>query len=219
MKLRALPLSLVLAGVFLLTGCREKTMPPQVAMIIRSTVESETLPASIKEQKERARAWEEMRRFYQKRQYQPAWSDVNGPRPQAEQLAQAIGSVAAAEGLDPRRYQSGQLAGILSQMKEDKSLESPEAQRRLKEAFDSIGRGTDTRGVVLELRRKDNGKPLWIQWWSRPDVSGTYTRTMFIDMTERVLMEQEQARLQDAIDSGAAPSAALKSKTSVFQSR
>jgi transcriptional regulator with GAF, ATPase, and Fis domain len=49
---------------------------------------------------------------------------------------------------------------------------------------------------VLELRRKDNGKPLWIQWWSRPDPSGTYTRTMFIDITERVLMEQEKARLE-----------------------
>jgi transcriptional regulator with GAF, ATPase, and Fis domain len=49
---------------------------------------------------------------------------------------------------------------------------------------------------VLELRRKDNGKPLWIQWWSRPDPSGTYTRTMFVDITERVLMEQEKARLE-----------------------
>src|SRR5215831_14894535 len=74
--------------------------------------------------------------------------------------------------------------------------ETPEAQRRLREAFDSIGRGIDTGGVVLELRRKDNGKPLWIQWWSRPDPSGTYTRTMFVDITERVLMEQEKARLE-----------------------
>lgn len=131
MKLRALPLSLILAGVFLLTGCREKTMPPEVAGIIRSTVESETLPASIKEQKERARAWDEMRRFYQKRQYQPAWSGVDGPRPQAEQLVQAVASVAAAEGLDPRRYQSDRLATLLDQVKEDESLESPEAQRRL----------------------------------------------------------------------------------------
>lgn len=135
MKLRALPLSLrlslIIAGVFLLTGCREKTMPPEVAMIIRSTVESETLPASIKEQKERARAWDEMRRFYQKRQYQPAWSDVDGPLPHAEQLVQAAASVAAAEGLDPRRYQSDRLATLLAQVKEDESLESPEAQRRL----------------------------------------------------------------------------------------
>ncbi len=74
--------------------------------------------------------------------------------------------------------------------------DTPDAQRRLKEAFDSIGRGTDTSGVVLELRRKDNGQPIWIQWWSKPDPSGTYTRTMFVDITDRVLMEQEQARLQ-----------------------
>src|SRR5712691_4011132 len=74
--------------------------------------------------------------------------------------------------------------------------DTPEAQKRLREAFESIGKGIDTSGVVLELRRKDNGKPLWIQWWSRPDPSGTYTRTMFVDITERVLMEQEKARLE-----------------------
>ena len=74
--------------------------------------------------------------------------------------------------------------------------DTPDAQRRLKEAFDSIGKGVDTSGVVLELRRKDNGKPLWIKWWSRPDPSGTYTRTMFVDITEQVLMEQEKAKLE-----------------------
>ncbi|MGH8498536.1 MAG: sigma-54 interaction domain-containing protein, partial [Methylococcales bacterium] len=74
--------------------------------------------------------------------------------------------------------------------------DTPDAQRRVKEAFASIGRGTDTSGVVLELRRKDNNKPLWIQWWSKPDPSGQYTRTMFVDITKRVLMEQEQARLK-----------------------
>jgi len=76
--------------------------------------------------------------------------------------------------------------------------DTPEAQKRLKEAFESVGKGIDTSGVVLELRRKDNGKPLWIQWWSRPDPSGTYTRTMFIDITDRVLMEREKARLEAA---------------------
>jgi formate hydrogenlyase transcriptional activator len=74
--------------------------------------------------------------------------------------------------------------------------DTPDAQRRVKEAFESVGRGTDTSGVVLELRRKDNGKPIWIQWWSNPDVGGEFTRTMFIDITDKVLMEQEQARLQ-----------------------
>ncbi|GKS64811.1 hypothetical protein YTPLAS72_21150 [Nitrospira sp.] len=74
--------------------------------------------------------------------------------------------------------------------------DTPDAQRRLKAAFDSVGQGTDTNGIVLELRRKDNGKPLWIKWWSRPDPSGTYTRTMFVDITEQVLIEQEKARLE-----------------------
>ena len=74
--------------------------------------------------------------------------------------------------------------------------DTPDAQRRLREALESIGRGTDTSGVVLELRRKDDGRPVWIQWWSRPDPSTTYTRTMFIDITDRVLMEQEKARLE-----------------------
>lgn len=74
--------------------------------------------------------------------------------------------------------------------------DTPDAQRRLKEAFDSIGKGIDTRGIVLELRRKDNGKPLWIKWWSRPDPSGAYTRTMFLDITEQVLMEQAKVRLE-----------------------
>ena len=73
---------------------------------------------------------------------------------------------------------------------------TPDAQRRLKDAFDSVGKGIDTSGVVLELRRKDNGNPLWMKWWSRPDPSGTYTRTMFLDITEQVLAEQENARLQ-----------------------
>ncbi len=72
---------------------------------------------------------------------------------------------------------------------------SVDAQRRVQEALASVGKGADTSGVVLELRRKDNGQPIWIQWWSRPEHGGEFTRTMFIDITDRVLMEQEQARL------------------------
>lgn len=73
--------------------------------------------------------------------------------------------------------------------------DNPEAQRRAREALESIGKGTDTGGVVLELRRKDDGKPLWVQWWSKPAANGEFTRTMMVDITSRVLMEQEQARL------------------------
>ncbi len=73
--------------------------------------------------------------------------------------------------------------------------DTPDAQRRAREAFESVGRGTDTAGVVLELRRKDDARPIWIQWWSNPDPGGTFTRTMFLDITERVLMERDRAKL------------------------
>ena len=76
------------------------------------------------------------------------------------------------------------------------SADTPSAHQRIKEAFESIGRGTDTSGVVLEMRREDNGNPLWIQWWSNPDKSGEFTRTMFLDITDKIMMEQEQAILQ-----------------------
>lgn len=74
--------------------------------------------------------------------------------------------------------------------------DTPDAQRRLNEALASIGRGSDSNGVVLELRRKDNGNPIWVQWWSRPAPDGDYSRSMFVDITDHVLMEQEQKRLQ-----------------------
>jgi PAS domain S-box-containing protein len=109
------------------------------------------------------------------------------------------------EGLDSRFIRANRTAMSILGIKPEevagtygKSLvpDTPDAQRCLREALGSIGRGTDTSGVVLELRRKDNGKPVWVQWWSRPDPSGGYTRTMFIDITERVLMEREKARLE-----------------------
>jgi len=74
--------------------------------------------------------------------------------------------------------------------------DTPEAQARIGQALESIGKGADTSGVVLELRRKSDGRHIFIQWWSRPDPSGTFTRTMFVDITERVLLEREQKRLQ-----------------------
>ncbi len=109
------------------------------------------------------------------------------------------------EGLDSQFIRANRTARAILGLREDEvsstrgaslAPNTPEAQRRLREAFESVGKGIDTSGVVLELNRKDNGQTVWIQWWSRPDPSGTFTRTMFVDITERILMEQEQARLK-----------------------
>jgi formate hydrogenlyase transcriptional activator len=74
--------------------------------------------------------------------------------------------------------------------------DTPEAQRRLREALPMLATGTGEEGVVLELRRKDDGRPLWVRWWCRPEPAGGYTRSMFMDITGQVMMEQEKARLE-----------------------
>ncbi len=73
--------------------------------------------------------------------------------------------------------------------------DSPDAQRAARDQFSLQVRGLETRGFVVELRRKDDGKPVWIEIWAKPEPGGKYTRTMFLDVTHRVLMEREQARL------------------------
>jgi formate hydrogenlyase transcriptional activator len=109
------------------------------------------------------------------------------------------------EGLDSRFLRANQAALRILGVKPEEVptmygktlvVDNPENQRRLKEAFDSISKGINTGGVILELRRKDNGKSIWIQWWSKPDPSGQFTRTMFLDITEQVLMEREKDLLQ-----------------------
>jgi formate hydrogenlyase transcriptional activator len=74
--------------------------------------------------------------------------------------------------------------------------DTPEAQRRLRDALPLLARGTDASGVVLELRRKDDGRPLWVRWWCRPEPVAGYTRSMFMDITDQVLTEQQKARLE-----------------------
>jgi PAS domain S-box-containing protein len=71
-----------------------------------------------------------------------------------------------------------------------------ETQRRVAEALAAIHRGEERAGIELELRRKDNGRPVWVQWWSKPDRDGQHTRTMLVDITDRVIAQQEKNRLQ-----------------------
>jgi PAS domain S-box-containing protein len=71
----------------------------------------------------------------------------------------------------------------------------PDAQRIAQDQFAIQVRGEETKGVVVELRRKDDGKPVWIEIWAKPEPGGQYTRTMFLDVTDRVLAEQERAHL------------------------
>jgi PAS domain S-box-containing protein len=78
------------------------------------------------------------------------------------------------------------------------SLVAPDqaVQERIHGAFADIQKGEERSLPELELRRKDNGRPVWVQFWSRPEPDGKHTRTMILDITARVLAERESARLQ-----------------------
>ncbi|NUQ61053.1 MAG: sigma 54-interacting transcriptional regulator [Pirellulales bacterium] len=59
--------------------------------------------------------------------------------------------------------------------------------------------GEEVAGAELELRRKD-GRPLWVSLWIKPmwaaDGSVCSGRTIGVDITDRVLAEQERVRLE-----------------------
>ncbi len=73
---------------------------------------------------------------------------------------------------------------------------TPEAQQRVHDSLAAEQAGQEKPYIVLELRRKDNGKPVWIHRWSRPEPDGKHTRTMLINITDQVLAERERNRLQ-----------------------
>jgi formate hydrogenlyase transcriptional activator len=73
---------------------------------------------------------------------------------------------------------------------------TPENQKVIDEAFGDIRKGKERGFIELELRRKDDGRPVWVQFYSRPEPDGKHTRTMILDITDRVLAERERARLQ-----------------------
>ena len=77
---------------------------------------------------------------------------------------------------------------------------TPEVQQKIRDALEAMkNHGKEFAGVELELRRKDDGRPVWVQWWSKPEPDGKHTRTMLVDVTERVLMERENLYLQEEI--------------------
>ncbi len=163
---------LLLAGV-VIAGCGEhhalfkpKSLPPEVSQLLRQTLQAKTLPASLRDQKELLQAWTETRSFYEKRAFQPAWSNAGGPRPQAEELIKAIPSLGA-DGLDVRRYQPARLAALVKEVGETKSFDDPPAQQRL------VDLDVELTYTYLSLvnhlaRGRLQPKTLHAEWYTKP---------------------------------------------------
>jgi L,D-transpeptidase YcbB len=151
-----------------LTGCnRNKSLPPEVSQLLRQTVEVKAIPASLKGQKELQKAWTEMGGFYEKRGFQPVWSNAAGLRPQAEELVQAIPALGA-DGLDIRRYQTQRLQALVNEMKETKGFDDdPQAQRRLVDLDVELTYTYLTLASHLATGRLQPEK-LRVDWYTKP---------------------------------------------------
>ncbi|HKH45264.1 MAG TPA: L,D-transpeptidase family protein [Thermoanaerobaculia bacterium] len=147
-------------------GCRQREIPPEVSQTIQATVQSQTVPAAIRDEKERKRAWAEMRHFYEQRKFQPAWLTAQGPRPQAQELLKAI-DASATEGLDPRRYQKDRLASLLKEVENTKSYDDPAAQRLLAYTDMHLSYTFLTLAAHLATGRQQP-ETLRIDWYTKP---------------------------------------------------
>ncbi len=129
-----------LAAAAGLTGCaveketffahRAQPLPPQVNQLLRDAVLGQPDLASLRDPQETNGAWHGLQDFYSRRDYRPAWSTGAGPSRQAAALIAAIPTLAA-EGLDVQRYSAERLAALAREVRETKSFDSPDAQRRL----------------------------------------------------------------------------------------
>jgi len=81
----------------------------------------------------------------------------------------------------------------------DICADGPTGRMRAAEAFQSFLAGVETCGQEIELRRKD-GRPLWISLWSKPlrgeDGAIQVSRSIWVDITDRVQAEAERTRLR-----------------------
>ena len=150
-----------------LAGCnRNQSLPPEVSQLLRQTVEVKALPASLKDQKELQKAWTELGSFYGKRGYQPVWFTPAGLRPQAAELIQAIPALGA-DGLDIRRYQPQRLQSLVDEMKETKSFDDPETQRRLVDLDVELTYTYLSLATHLASGRLQPDK-LRVEWYTKP---------------------------------------------------
>jgi murein L,D-transpeptidase YcbB/YkuD len=103
--LATLPLAAVLSIPFVVSCSRGKVEKEQALTtgVIRSTVQSSTRPSYVASDKDAGRLWKLTRKFYEERQFAPAWSEDSTPRSQMRDFIAALWS-ADHEGLDPQLY-------------------------------------------------------------------------------------------------------------------
>ena len=199
-------IAVLLLAPLAFAGCRPREIPPAVGDIIQSNVESRTLPAAVRDQKERRQAWKEMQSFYAKRQFRPAWITPTGARPQARELIAAIDPLAA-EGLDPRLYRKDALTSALGEIDKHPDLDDPQVQRRLATTDMDLTFTYLTMAAHLASGRLQP-ETLNIDWYTKPrsvDLGGRLEQAMQPGGSVRATLQTyapvsaEYAHLRDAL--------------------
>ncbi len=88
----------------------------EVDAALRNTLGTSDRPSFVTSDAEGTRLWKLTRRFYERRQYAPAWIENAAPRPQMDDLIRAI-AAADREGLDPGLYS----VSVLQQQRDEAS--------------------------------------------------------------------------------------------------
>ena len=99
------------------------------------------------------------------------------------------------EGMDSRLVRANRAArGLLGLRAEEVPAtfghtlvaRTPQGDGVLQAALAADRAGRETRGLVLEMRRHDNGRAVWVERFSRPSPDRRYSRTMLVDIGPRM---------------------------------
>jgi murein L,D-transpeptidase YcbB/YkuD len=117
-----LPLIALLIGL----GHPASAQPPGSAVqeLLRSRIESGGIPLNLVVSAEPIYAVDALPEFYERRGFQPAWSDDQGPLSQAGDLIRAIHAVEQ-EGLRPSDYHLADIEIILSEIRHNQEIRAP----------------------------------------------------------------------------------------------
>jgi murein L,D-transpeptidase YcbB/YkuD len=125
-----IPLLLWIQAFGLLQTVAAKNLSDHVREVLRNRIEAAGIPPNMSVGEEVIHASVALPRFYEARVYQPAWSDNDGPRHQADALINAIHE-ADREGLRPDDYHLSSIEAIVREIRQHQSQRKSLNPRRL----------------------------------------------------------------------------------------
>jgi murein L,D-transpeptidase YcbB/YkuD len=125
-----IPLLLWVQAFGLLQSVAAENLSDHVREVLRNRIEAAGITPNISVGEEAIHASVALPRFYEARVYQPAWSDNDGPRHQADALINAIHE-AGREGLRPDDYHLSSIEAIVREIRQHQSQRKSLNPRRL----------------------------------------------------------------------------------------